>query len=392
MQITIIHRLLCSGVLAIIAISAPISSGAQSGSSFEPTTDRPGGGYRNFWIDRADARICRDACAAEQRCKAWTFVNPRAQGPKARCWLKDRVPPAKSSTCCISGVMDTGSGGGTTGGVRPGWIDPGFPGSGGRGATGGGTGSGGGPTDGGAVGGGGTIGSSFEPTTDRPGGNYRNFWIDRADARICRDACAAEQRCKAWTFVNPRAQGPKARCWLKDRVPPAKSSTCCISGVMGTAGASTAGGGGMPGGGSVVPPGGGAGGGTGVGSLPGPPPGWIRTDGRQDCISGGFTQSGGLSCVAPASIPDQGLCADPRTQSVIDSWLSLTIPWVGAQLDCWGRWYGRSQDGGAVTRNNCQQPETDGRSRCQYLLDHLSNNGSDQLGRTLLDYVRENVN
>lgn len=600
-----------------------VRPGGGSGSSFDGRTDRPGGDYRNFPIDRADARICRDTCAAEARCKAWTYVNPGVQGSKARCWLKASVPPARRADCCISGVMSGSgggtnagggsSGGGTTGGIRPGWVDPGFPGSGGgsgggarsgylgcfkdkaardlivaaansgtmtigqcvsncasknrafagvqfgtycfcddnygsygaadncnmkcagnagetcggrwansvyrTGAGGGGiAGGGGGTTGGGGTGtvgggssGGGATASTFDGRTNRPGGDYRNFWVDRADARICRDACAAETRCKAWTYVNPGVQGAKARCWLKSSVPPARPDNCCISGVMDSTGGGIAGGGGtgsgsgtgsdggssgggggsggggVSGGGNAAGylgcfkdraardlvvaasnnqtmtigqcvstcasrnrayagvqfgtycfcdddygsygaadncnmscagassetcggrwansvyrtgaagggsggSGGGSGGGGGVAGVPGPTPGWIGTDGRQSCISGGFTQSGGLSCVAPAPRPDVGLCADARTLSVIDSWLSRTIPWPGSQLDCWGRWYGTSQDGGAVTRNNCRRPETDGRSRCQYIIDHMQSIQSDQLGRTLMQYIQDNLN
>jgi len=129
----------------------------------------------------------------------------------------------------------------------------------------------------------------------------------------------------------------------------------------------------------------------GVAGTAAPIPGWIRPDGHQDCISGGSTRPGGLSCVAPASIPDHGQCTDPRTLTAIDGWLSRSPPWPGAKLDCWGRWYGRSRDGKAVTRNNCQRPDTDGRSRCQYILDNLSNSYSKQLGSTLGTYVRRTL-
>jgi len=129
----------------------------------------------------------------------------------------------------------------------------------------------------------------------------------------------------------------------------------------------------------------------GVARTAAPIPGWIRPGGHQDCISGGSTRPGGLSCVAPASIPDHGQCTDPRTLTVIDGWLSRSPPWPGAKLDCWGRWYGRSQDGNAVTRNNCQRPDTDGRSRCQYILDNLSDSYSKQLGSTLGTYVHRNL-
>jgi hypothetical protein len=67
--------------------------------------------------------------------------------------------------------------------------------------------------------------------TDLPGNNYRNFDLKQPDPDLCLEACQKDSRCKAFTFVKPGVQGQKARCWLKDAVPPAKPSSCCISGV-----------------------------------------------------------------------------------------------------------------------------------------------------------------
>ena len=67
--------------------------------------------------------------------------------------------------------------------------------------------------------------------TDRPGNNYRNFDLQQPDLDFCLDACQKDSRCKAFTYVKPGVQGPKARCWLKDAVPPEKPSDCCVSGV-----------------------------------------------------------------------------------------------------------------------------------------------------------------
>jgi hypothetical protein len=67
--------------------------------------------------------------------------------------------------------------------------------------------------------------------TDRPGNNYRNFDLAQPDPDFCLEACQKESRCKAFTYVKPGVQGPKARCWLKDAVPPAKPSDCCVTGV-----------------------------------------------------------------------------------------------------------------------------------------------------------------
>jgi hypothetical protein len=70
--------------------------------------DRPGGDYANFDLNGTYPSDCRDACAKDGRCQAWTYVQPGVQGPKARCWLKSSVPPARPNTCCISEVMERG--------------------------------------------------------------------------------------------------------------------------------------------------------------------------------------------------------------------------------------------------------------------------------------------
>jgi hypothetical protein len=69
----------------------------------ELNTDRPGLDYRSFEV-RADPRICRAQCEAEQPCLAWTYVAPGIQGTYARCWLKTAVPQVRPSGCCISGL------------------------------------------------------------------------------------------------------------------------------------------------------------------------------------------------------------------------------------------------------------------------------------------------
>jgi hypothetical protein len=70
--------------------------------------DRPGGDFANFDLNGAFPSDCRDACAKDGKCQAWTYVKPGVQGPKARCWLKSSVPPARANSCCISEVMERG--------------------------------------------------------------------------------------------------------------------------------------------------------------------------------------------------------------------------------------------------------------------------------------------
>jgi hypothetical protein len=72
--------------------------------SLEQGVDRPGEDYKDFDLDDARPEACRDACAQDATCKAFTFVKAGVQGDKARCWLKSTVPPAQPHDCCASGV------------------------------------------------------------------------------------------------------------------------------------------------------------------------------------------------------------------------------------------------------------------------------------------------
>ena len=94
-------------VLSLLLLSS-VSIAQQALVSLEPDTDRPGNNYLNVDLAEPDVDLCLEACQKDPRCKAFTYVKPGVQGPKARCWLKDAVPPAKSSSCCISGVKTAG--------------------------------------------------------------------------------------------------------------------------------------------------------------------------------------------------------------------------------------------------------------------------------------------
>ena len=83
--------------------SIPMRDGSAS-ISFEPDTNRGGSDFTNFESIGDRLEICRDACAAENSCIAYTYVRPGLQGPRAMCWLKNSAPPATVDGCCISGV------------------------------------------------------------------------------------------------------------------------------------------------------------------------------------------------------------------------------------------------------------------------------------------------
>ena len=72
----------------------------------EHGVDRPGADFRNFDLTSANPESCRTACVGDKQCRAWTYVKPGQQGPKARCWLKNLAPAPRSRDCCTSGVIN----------------------------------------------------------------------------------------------------------------------------------------------------------------------------------------------------------------------------------------------------------------------------------------------
>jgi len=66
--------------------------------------DLRGSDYANFWNESAEPAQCQNACRADSKCAAWTYVKPGVQGEKARCWLKSDVPPRSKNDCCTSGI------------------------------------------------------------------------------------------------------------------------------------------------------------------------------------------------------------------------------------------------------------------------------------------------
>jgi len=173
-------------VASVAGLVAPMRA-ALAEQAREENIDRPGSDIRNFDIGESPPGSfggpvdgCRETCQRDANCKAWTLVKAGVQGPHAKCWLKNAIPAAHPNNCCTSGVP-----------VR-----------------------------------------SLEPDIDRPGNDYKNFDLTAADANLCKAACDNEgSTCKAWTFVKPGVQGPSARCWLKNTIPPAFTNTCCTSGA-----------------------------------------------------------------------------------------------------------------------------------------------------------------
>ena len=165
--------------------SAPTRAQTAQDQVRNANTDRPGFDVANFDIFPAPPLLsaeanCMERCRHSPMCLAWTFVKPGIQGPNARCWLKNRIPAARANNCCVSGV------------------DP----------------------------------KTNEPDTNRPGRDYRSFdLVGNYQVEQCVGQCENDSRCVAWTYVRPGVQGPRARCWLKNALPAAQFSGCCISGI-----------------------------------------------------------------------------------------------------------------------------------------------------------------
>ncbi len=179
--------------LAMAFLMLACSSVFAQGLTFENNVNRAGSDYRNFDLPQASPQMCSNACAGESACQAYTYVKPGVQGPQAKCWLKSSVPAASANECCVSGVKAA---------VAP-------------------------PA--GSV--------TVEDGVNRPGGDYRSFDLSQAIPDLCRAACAGDSVCKSYTYVRPGVQGPNAKCWLKNTVPPAVAGGgCCVSGVKPDAG------------------------------------------------------------------------------------------------------------------------------------------------------------
>ncbi len=86
------------------AAPPPAAAGGGAPQQVEINIDRPGNDYRNFDLSTASHESCRVACIGDMKCKAYTYVKPGVQGPKARCYLKDSIPATRVSDCCVSGV------------------------------------------------------------------------------------------------------------------------------------------------------------------------------------------------------------------------------------------------------------------------------------------------
>jgi len=172
---------MASLLLALAAHIAPAA--AQVG------VDRWGGDYASFPLRSGDPAQCAARCERDSRCRAWAFSYPATESASAVCWLKSRVTPRTTATCCVSGVRGAGV-------IEP-YTGP------------------------------------IEFAIDRPGGDYRHFELPPdVTGKSCQLACEGEEGCRAWTYLRPGYIGQSATCYLKNRIPRPQRRPCCLSGVV----------------------------------------------------------------------------------------------------------------------------------------------------------------
>jgi PAN domain len=151
--------------------------------------DRPGGDYLRRPVRSGDPADCALICERDRRCRAWSFNYPTDRSIGAVCWLKSSVPARVRSKCCVSGVRGAGV------------VEP--------------------------------RNRAIETSIDRYGGDYRNFELNRSDGSdACKAACAADNKCRAWTYARPGYAGRDPHCYLKKEIKPPRRKAGFISGVV----------------------------------------------------------------------------------------------------------------------------------------------------------------
>jgi hypothetical protein len=72
----------------------------------ETSIDRPGGDLRNFELKEGEGvEVCKAACTADNKCRAFTYARPGYTGREARCFLKKEIKPPRRKAGFTSGVV-----------------------------------------------------------------------------------------------------------------------------------------------------------------------------------------------------------------------------------------------------------------------------------------------
>ena len=181
-----IGRLLraCLVTLAFVAAFAPARHAAA-----QANFDRPGSDYQSAPVTSGDPADCALACERDRRCRAWSFNYPTYSAAGAVCWLKGTVPARVQDECCVSGVRGAGV------------VEP--------------------------------RNRAVETSIDRAGGDFRSFELKTSDSdEVCKAACNAENKCRAWTFARAGYVGKEPHCFLKKEIKPPRHKAGYSSGVV----------------------------------------------------------------------------------------------------------------------------------------------------------------
>ena len=155
------------------------------GVTLERHSDRKGSDYRD--LETHNAKACARECSRDNRCRAFAYWTD-----KHRCWLKDSVPSRTDYGPSVSGVKrDYNDGGHDDYRDAP----PAYPRN-----------------------------MDIEAHTDRTGSDYHHENLRHA--ADCANLCDRQRRCQAFSYNKDQQL-----CWLKDRVPHAKSDQASVSGV-----------------------------------------------------------------------------------------------------------------------------------------------------------------
>ena len=151
--------------------------------------DRPGGDYLSAPVISGDPADCALVCERDRRCRSWTFAYPTDITSGAVCWLKSNVPARVHDNCCVSGVRGAGV------------VEP--------------------------------RNSAIETSIDRFGGDYKSFDVKSKDGNdVCKAACTADNKCRAWTYARPGYAGKEGHCFLKKDIKPPRRKAGFTSGVV----------------------------------------------------------------------------------------------------------------------------------------------------------------
>jgi hypothetical protein len=176
-------------VIVAVAVLGILTMASIGPSQAQANFDRPGGDYSKSVVTSGDPADCALQCEHDRRCRSWSFNYPTYAAVEATCWLKNSVPERVESRCCVSGVGGAGVVEQRTGAI--------------------------------------------EMSTDRFGGDYRNFDLKASDKdETCKEACDADNKCRAWTSARPGYVGKDGRCFLKNQIKPPRRKPGFSSGVV----------------------------------------------------------------------------------------------------------------------------------------------------------------